>query len=84
MAEITQLLQKVQAGDAGAREALFAAAYPLLEKLARARLRDGGRSTLLDTRGLVHESYLATCGEANCARKTGARSSHLHPRSCDR
>jgi RNA polymerase sigma factor (TIGR02999 family) len=58
MSEITQLLQKLQAGDAGAREALFATAYPVLERLARARLRDGGRSTLLDTRGLVHESYL--------------------------
>ena len=29
-----------------------------LERLARARLRDGGRNTLLDTRGLVHESFL--------------------------
>jgi RNA polymerase sigma factor (TIGR02999 family) len=58
MTEITQLLQKAQAGDASAREALFAAAYPFLEQLARARLRDGGRNTLLDTRGLVHESYL--------------------------
>jgi RNA polymerase sigma factor (TIGR02999 family) len=58
MTEITQLLQKVQAGDACAREALFAAAYPVLERLARARLRDGGRNTMLDTRGLVHESYL--------------------------
>ena len=58
MAEITQLLQKIRSGDASAREALFAAAYPELEKLARARLRNGGRSTLLDTRGLVHESYL--------------------------
>jgi len=58
MTEITQLLHKAQAGDASAREALFAAAYPFLEKLARARLRDGGRNTLLDTRGLVHESYL--------------------------
>lgn len=58
MTEITQLLQRVQAGDAGAREALFAAAYPVLERLARARLRDGGRNTLLDTRGLVHDSYL--------------------------
>lgn len=58
MTEITQLLHKVQAGDAGAREALFAATYPDLERLARARLRDGGRNTLLDTRGLVHESYL--------------------------
>ena len=58
MAEITQLLQKIRSGDASAREALFAAAYPELDKLARARLRNGGRSTLLDTRGLVHESYL--------------------------
>jgi RNA polymerase sigma factor (TIGR02999 family) len=58
MTEITQLLQKIQAGDESAREALFATAYPVLEGLARARLRDGGRNTLLDTRGLVHESYL--------------------------
>jgi RNA polymerase sigma factor (TIGR02999 family) len=58
MTEITQLLQKVQAGDVSARQALFATAYPVLERLARARLRDAGRSTLLDTRGLVHDSYL--------------------------
>ncbi len=58
MNEITRLLQKAATGDAGARNALFAAAYPDLERLARARLRDGGRNTLLDTRGLVHESYL--------------------------
>jgi RNA polymerase sigma factor (TIGR02999 family) len=58
LTEITQLLQQAQAGDASAREALFAAAYPVLERLARARLRDGGRNTLLDTRGLVHEAYL--------------------------
>jgi RNA polymerase sigma factor (TIGR02999 family) len=58
MTEITRLLQCAATGDAAARKALFAAAYPVLEKLARARLRDGGRNTLLDTRGLVHESYL--------------------------
>jgi RNA polymerase sigma factor (TIGR02999 family) len=58
MAELTQLLQRTQAGDAEARDALFAAAYPALEQLARARLRNGGRSTVLDTRSLVHESYL--------------------------
>ena len=58
MGEITRLLQSAATGDASAREALFAVAYPGLEKLARARLRDGGRNTLLDTRGLVHESYL--------------------------
>ena len=58
MGEITRLLRSAATGDEGARDALFAVAYPGLEKLARARLRDGGRNTLLDTRGLVHESYL--------------------------
>jgi len=58
MTEITRLLRKAKSGDVSARDALFAAAYPVLENLARARLRDGGRNTLLDTRGLVHESYL--------------------------
>ncbi len=58
VADLTQLLRQAQAGDAQARDALFAAAYPGLQQLARARLRDGGRNTMLDTRALVHESYL--------------------------
>jgi RNA polymerase sigma factor (TIGR02999 family) len=56
--ELTRLLEQARGGDAQARDALFAAAYPDLQKLAHARLRDGGRSTLLDTRSLVHESFL--------------------------
>jgi RNA polymerase sigma factor (TIGR02999 family) len=48
----------MQAGDPEARDALFAAAYTELQRLARARLRDGGRSAVLDTTCLVHESYL--------------------------
>lgn len=58
MTELTQLLHKVRSGEEGARDRLFEAAYTGLEQLARARLRQGGRSTLLDTRSLVHESYL--------------------------
>lgn len=58
MAQLTVLLGRAKAGDAEARQALFAAAYPELERLARSRLRDGGRSTLLETSGLVHEAYL--------------------------
>ena len=58
VADLTQLLRQAQAGDAQARDALFAVAYPRLQQLARARLRDGGRNTMLDTRSLVHESYL--------------------------
>jgi RNA polymerase sigma factor (TIGR02999 family) len=56
--QLTQLLVRMQAGDTQARDALFAVAYPELHRLARARLRDGGRNTLLDTSSLVHESYL--------------------------
>jgi RNA polymerase sigma factor (TIGR02999 family) len=48
--------------DAGAGveavDTLFAATYRELRQLARARLRSGGRNTLLDTSVLVHESYL--------------------------
>jgi RNA polymerase sigma factor (TIGR02999 family) len=55
---IAALVQRANAGEPGAQDALFAAAYDELRRLARARLRDGGRSTVLDTHALVHESYL--------------------------
>lgn len=58
MDDLSELIRKLQSGDAGAREKLFAAAYGELKKLARSRLRDGGRNTFLDTTALVHESYL--------------------------
>jgi RNA polymerase sigma factor (TIGR02999 family) len=53
-----ELIRHVQSGDAGARARLFAAAYGELKKLARSRLRDGGRNTFLETTALVNESYL--------------------------
>jgi RNA polymerase sigma factor (TIGR02999 family) len=62
MTRITQLLERVRAHDAGARDALFAAAYEELRRLARARLRDGGRNTVLETTSLVHECYLRFVG----------------------
>jgi RNA polymerase sigma factor (TIGR02999 family) len=58
MSQLTVLLGQIRGGDAEARAALFAAAYPELHRMARSRLRDGGRSVVLDTTGLVHESYL--------------------------
>ena len=58
MKQLTELLARLQLGDTQARDALFAAAYPELHRLARSRLRDGGRNTLLDTTCLVHEAYL--------------------------
>jgi RNA polymerase sigma factor (TIGR02999 family) len=58
MNQLTELLGRLQAGDPEARNALFAAAYSELHRLARSRLRDGGRNTMLDTTCLVHEAYL--------------------------
>jgi RNA polymerase sigma factor (TIGR02999 family) len=62
MGQLTALLERIQGGDTEARDALFAAAYTELHRLAQSRLRDGGRSVLLDTTGLVHESYLRLVG----------------------
>ena len=58
MSTLTALIQQVIAGEPNARESLFEAAYPELRKLARSRLRDGGRNTFLATTALVHEAYL--------------------------
>jgi RNA polymerase sigma factor (TIGR02999 family) len=61
-ATLTRLIQRSRAGDAVACDALFAATYGDLRRIARARLRRGGRNTLLDTGSLVHESYLRFVG----------------------
>jgi RNA polymerase sigma factor (TIGR02999 family) len=58
MSRLTELLGQLEAGVPRARDALFAAAYTELHRLARTRLRDGGRNTVLDTTCLVHETYL--------------------------
>ena len=59
---LTELIHRAQGGDGEAADSLFAATYGELRKLARARLRAGGRNTLLDTGSLVHESYLRFAG----------------------
>jgi RNA polymerase sigma factor (TIGR02999 family) len=58
MNQLTELLVRVHAGDPEARDALFAASYRELHRLAQSRLRDGGRDAVLDTTCLVHEAYL--------------------------
>ena len=55
---LNELIHQLNCKAPGAQDALFSAAYPELRKLARSRLRDGGRSTVMDTTALVHESYL--------------------------
>jgi RNA polymerase sigma factor (TIGR02999 family) len=57
-AALTQLIHRAQDGDVEASDALYAATYADLRRLAHARLRTANRHTLLDTGSLVHESYL--------------------------
>jgi RNA polymerase sigma factor (TIGR02999 family) len=59
---LTELIERVAAGEHAARDELFASAYPDLRVLARSRLRGGGRNTVLQTTALVHESYLRFLG----------------------
>jgi len=65
MTQLTELLGRLRAGDDAARDALFAAAYSELHRLAKARLRECDGRVTLETTGLVHETYLrfVTIGE---------------------
>jgi RNA polymerase sigma factor (TIGR02999 family) len=55
---LTLTLRAAHAGDREAADRAYAALYPELLKIARARLRVHRPNTLLDTEGLVHESFL--------------------------
>jgi RNA polymerase sigma factor (TIGR02999 family) len=58
MGQVTMLLAEVGAGRREALDALYGLLYGELRKLAHSRIRRSGELTLLDTVGLVHESYL--------------------------
>ncbi len=69
--DVDALITRVNAGEVGARDALFATAYPALRELARARLRDsGGHAGGLHTTQLVHESYLRLARSARLRPET--------------
>jgi RNA polymerase sigma factor (TIGR02999 family) len=55
---ITLLIDRANAGDTDALNAIFTELYPELHALAHARLRRTRQLTLLDTTALLHESYL--------------------------
>jgi RNA polymerase sigma factor (TIGR02999 family) len=56
--KLTDLIHRARQGDSGAADALLEATYRELRRLARARLRAGGRNLFLDTTSLVSEWYL--------------------------
>jgi RNA polymerase sigma factor (TIGR02999 family) len=58
MAELTQLLEAMRAGDSGAIDEVFTLTYRELHEMAHQRLHRSNRVTSLDTTALVHECYL--------------------------
>lgn len=58
MGDVTELLVHARAGDAQARDELFASVYDQLLAIARGRIARSAPSTLLDAPSLVSELFL--------------------------
>ena len=58
MADVTQILSKIEQGDPAAAEQLLPIVYDELRKLAKARMANERSDHTLQATGLVHEAYL--------------------------
>src|SRR5580700_5970437 len=65
--EITELLNRVHAGDEEAMNSLIPLVYSELKKLASAHLRREGGAAGLETTVLVHEAFLRLAGSRHPA-----------------
>lgn len=63
MADVTQILFAIEAGDARAAAELLPLVYEELRKLAAARLAEEKPGQTLEATGLVHEAYLRLVGD---------------------
>src|SRR3990167_6136353 len=61
-ASITQLLDDMRAGDAGAQRELFGRVYDELHRLARSHRRKWSGNETMNTTALVHEAFLKLAG----------------------
>jgi RNA polymerase sigma factor (TIGR02999 family) len=59
---LASLIDRAESGDADAKNALFAALYGELHRLAQAHLRRGGGNLTLSATTLLHEAYLDLSG----------------------
>jgi RNA polymerase sigma factor (TIGR02999 family) len=67
MADTTQLLSRIESGDAAAAEELLPLVYDELRRLAAARLTHEKPGQTLGATALVHEAYLRLVGPADRA-----------------
>jgi RNA polymerase sigma factor (TIGR02999 family) len=65
--DLAQLLDASRRGDRSAADRVYAQLYDDLRRIAHARLRAQETPTLLNTTGLVHESYLRFVQAGNAA-----------------
>ena len=61
--EVTRLLERASAGDAGARATLFDVLYRELRRVAEAAMRDERADHTLQPTALVHEAFLRLAGD---------------------
>jgi RNA polymerase sigma factor (TIGR02999 family) len=61
---VADALARAEAGDGGARDALFTALYAELHRLAQSHLRRSGGALTLSTTTLLHEVYLDLAGRS--------------------
>jgi RNA polymerase sigma factor (TIGR02999 family) len=64
---VTELLQAVQAGEAGAAERLLAVVYEQLHQVARVRMANLPSGQTLQPTALVHEAYLRLADKSDVA-----------------
>ena len=84
MADVTQILSSIEAGDPNAAEELLPLVYDELRKLAGARLAAEAPGQTLQPTALVHEAYLRLVGEAEEQHwDSRGTSSRPPPRPCD-
>jgi RNA polymerase sigma factor (TIGR02999 family) len=57
-ARVATMVERADAGDAAAKDALFATLYGELRRLAEGHLRRGGAQVTMGATTLVHEAYL--------------------------
>ena len=67
MTPVTQILQRVQAGDLAAGEALLPLVYDELRRLAAAKMAHEAPGQTLQPTALVHEAWLRLGGDAQPA-----------------
>jgi RNA polymerase sigma factor (TIGR02999 family) len=72
-ADVSQLIAASEAGDAAAREALFAGLYAELRRLAKRELARSGAQVTLSATALLHEAYLDIAGRQGTSFPDRAR-----------